>query len=270
MPFFKIPGPLNGIAPMRKFSRGGSINLDQSPVWHQAPQLGWHDHLLIHENYSVANIAYKKPGTHELPQDAAPRFTALGSDSLEDERFAEHIMGLIKEAIAFTEIRHSSLSRWDSEAKALTQYWFGSAEGDIRDYLLPIVSSVLRVLRGLRVEDFLPYDTAHTRLVGCSGHIDPSADAAVCPIDTMGHRILLASEFFKKDPFNRIYGTQEFLPRDSQLSILLHEITHFRDVAASNDSYYGIRNAKSISDKTNQAKINADSLAAYILGIKIK
>lgn len=79
-----------------------------------------------------------------------------------------------------------------------------------------------------------------------------------------------AAQFFKRDAFNRVYGTREFLPRDSQLSILLHEITHFKDVAGSNDAYYGIRNAKSISDKTAEAKVNADSLAAYVLGITIK
>ena len=40
MPFFKVPGTVNGIAPMRKFSKGGSVNPDRAPVWHQEPGLG--------------------------------------------------------------------------------------------------------------------------------------------------------------------------------------------------------------------------------------
>ena len=270
MPFFKVPGTVNGIAPMRKFSKGGSVNPDRAPVWHQEPGLGWHDHLRSRSNLDAPDVANKRSGTKELPQETAPDIPELVSNSLSDERFAEHIMGLIKQATTHTEARLGSVTRWDADAKMLTNYWFDSSDDQIKAYLIPIMGSILRVLRGLNPKSFLPYDAASTTSVGCSGQVDQSADAAVCPVDTNGHRILLAAQFFKRDAFNRVYGTREFLPRDSQLSILLHEITHFKDVAGSNDAYYGIRNAKSISDKTAEAKVNADSLAAYVLGITIK
>jgi hypothetical protein len=270
MPFFKVPGSVNGIAPMRKFSSGGSANAARSPVWHQEPGLGWHDHLLSRSNLDAPDVANKRVGTKEWPQEAAPETPDLVSESLSDERFAEHIMGLIKEAIALAEVRQASLTRWDADAKKLTQYWFGASDDAIKAHLLPIMGSLLRVLRGLSPKSFLPYSSENTQSVGCSPQVDQNADAAACPTDTQEHRIFLAAKFFKRDAFNRVYGTKEFLPRDSQLSILIHEITHFKDVASSNDAYYGIRNAKSISEKTESAKINADSLAAYVLGITIK
>lgn len=270
MPFFKVPGPVNGIAPMRKFSSGGSSNAARSPVWHQEPGLGWHDHLLSRNNLNAPELANKKSGTKEWPQEAAPEMPDLVSESLSDERFAEHIMGLVKEAIALAEVRQASLARWDAEARKLTQYWFGASDDAIKAHLIPIMASILRVLRGLSPKSFLPHNSESAQSVGCSPQVDQNADAAACPVDTKGHRILLAAKFFKRDAFNRIHGTKEFLPRDSQLSILLHEVTHFNDVASSNDAYYGIRNAKSISDKTEAAKVNADSLAAYVLGITIK
>ena len=256
--------------PMRKFSQGGSVNPDRAPVWHQEPGLGWHDHLRSRSNLDTPDVANKRSGTRELPRETAPDIPELVSESLSDECFSEHIMGLLKEDTSLAEVRLASLSRWDTDAKMLSKYWFGSSDDQIKAYLMPIMESILRVPRGLSSKSFLPYDAASTKSVGCSAQVDQSVDAAVCPVDTNGHRILLAAQFFKRDAFNRVYGTREFLPRDSQLSILLHEITHFKDVAGSNDAYYGIRNAKSISDKTAEAKVNADSLAAYVLGITIK
>ena len=72
MPFFKVPGTVNGIAPMRKFSKGGSVNPDRAPVWHQEPGLGWHDHLRSRSNLDAPDVANKRSGTKELPQETAP------------------------------------------------------------------------------------------------------------------------------------------------------------------------------------------------------
>ena len=56
---------------------------------------------------------------------------------------------------------------------------------------------------------------------------------------------------------------------DSQLQTLIHEVTHFNDVAGSTDDYYGARNAITNKSRANIIK-NADSLASYILGMNVK
>lgn len=53
-----------------------------------------------------------------------------------------------------------------------------------------------------------------------------------------------------------------------QLLKLIHEVTHFNDVAGSKDPYYEISNALRHASSP-QARINADSLGRYILGVEI-
>ena len=86
MPFFKVPGTVNGIAPMRKFSKGGSVNPDRAPVWHQEPGLGWHDHLRSRSNLDAPDVANKRSGTKELPQETAPDIPEVVSKRLDEAR----------------------------------------------------------------------------------------------------------------------------------------------------------------------------------------
>jgi hypothetical protein len=94
------------------------------------------------------------------------------------------------------------------------------------------------------------------------------ANAAVCPPDTEKHRILIGTQFFSRPKYGFTYGTTSFDGRDSQLQTLIHEVTHFDDVASSKDDFYGAKNSVMHSKKSN-AITNADSLASYILGMNV-
>ena len=66
------------------------------------------------------------------------------------------------------------------------------------------------------------------------------------------------------------FETGEVLNGDSKLLTLIHEITHFDDTFSSNDEWYGTMISKlNATDPKNRAKarVNADNIAAYILGI---
>ncbi|MNT31990.1 hypothetical protein D3C72_1678500 [compost metagenome] len=93
--------------------------------------------------------------------------------------------------------------------------------------------------------------------------------AAVCAADTGRHKILINMRFFEIPKRGVIYEAKEFNGRDSQLLTLIHEVTHFNDVASSKDPCYGVAGAAKNSHSP-KARLNADSLAAYILGIDLK
>ena len=149
--------------------------------------------------------------------------------------------------------------------------WFNSAEQEIRDYLLPRIDSVIRVLRGITPASF-EYDTPENNLeVGClpgEGLGQEGVNAAACAADTEKHRILININFFNIPKRGYKFGSSEFNGKDSQLLTLIHEVTHFNDVAGSKDPYYEISNALRHASSP-QARINADSLGGYILGVEI-
>lgn len=152
-----------------------------------------------------------------------------------------------------------------------TMKCFNSMEQEIHDYLLPRIDSVIRVLRSLTPDHF-QYDTSENSVdAGClpsEGLVLDGVNAAVCAADTQKHRILINMYFFSIPKRGYKFGSSEFNGKDSQLLTLIHEVTHFNDVAGSKDPYYEISNALRHASSP-QARINADSLGGYILGMEI-
>ena len=66
-------------------------------------------------------------------------------------------------------------------------------------------------------------------------------------------------------PTTRVYGTDIIIEKDSQLLTLVHEVTHFNNVFGSKDIIYNPRKSRENAGLPN-IRLNADSLAAYILG----
>lgn len=276
MVLFKVPGPI-GTRPdeIARLTAGSGVS-GNSFFEHQAPSNPWNGML---------------PGVREFPstslQPLAHKKSQLGvSQSLEEpwsddtlacfnvksEEFGKMMMGLRDEAVTYAQNRRAELLRWDDLAKARTMKWFNSMEQEIRDYLLPILDSVIRVLRGLTPDNF-GYDTSENSVeAGClpsEGLWQEGVIAAVCAADTVRHKILINMRFFDIPKRGMTYGTKDFNSKDSQLLTLIHEVTHFNDVASSKDPHYGVRGAARNSNSP-MARLNADSLASYILGIDLK
>lgn len=276
MVFFKVPGPI-GIRPdeIARLTAGSGVQ-GNSFFKHQAPANPWNGIFPGGREFSSANrqpLAYKKfqPSTPQSLEEPWADDT-LACFNVKSKEFGKMMMGLRDEAVTYAQNRRAELLRWDDHAKARTKKWFNSAEQEIRDYLLPRLDSVIRVLRGLTSDSF-EYDTAENNVeAGClpgQGLGQDGVIAAVCAADTERHKILINMRFLEIPKRGVIYGTREFNGRDSQLLTLIHEVTHFNDVASSKDPYYGVAGAAKNSSSP-KARFNADSLAAYILGIDLK
>jgi hypothetical protein len=92
--------------------------------------------------------------------------------------------------------------------------------------------------------------------LGCAP-LDNNPVAQVCPIDTRSHTIAINREFFEL--------LQISPSKDSQLSTLVHEVTHFRDTFSSVDLRYGLHAARRFTGTPKLSRINADNIAGYVV-----
>lgn len=262
MPIFRVPGPLGVDVP-------GVGSLGRAPLningIHQAPSCGSNGGCDPYHSMPSHHMAQK-----QSPLDA-PEWDGVVNIcyDVKGKQFGELMMSLRDSAISYSQDRHAELLRWDEISKARTKRWFNSSDEEIRDYLLPIIDSVIRVLKTLTPENF-EYDTQENSVrAGClpgQGMVVTGVLAAVCPTDIVAHRIAINMGFFEVPKMGYLYESHSFGVRDSQLLTLLHEVLHFHDVASSIDYFPGV-NSASRNFANLQARMNSDSLAAYILAI---
>lgn len=211
----------------------------------------------------------------EQPQQQAENICP----NMTNEAFAGLMMELRDEAVEITRLRLAELGRWDRLAKERILEWFGDPGlvqrtahlDDMRTYLNTGLQSLEKVLRGLEPQNFVRWSpTAHKHL-GC---VNPEPDrqgvaAQVCKPDIKTRTIAIAFAFCGLRKTNRIFGTDSSGKGDSQLLTLIHEVTHFEDVFNSTDDWNHPRVAKDMlaSGRFDIARVNADNLAGYILGI---
>jgi len=143
---------------------------------------------------------------------------------------------------------------------------------EMREYLRKGLNACDGVLRGLKAENFVRWSPTALKHVGCvSGSAFGIGIAAeVCKPDVKTHTIAIALEFCEMKRDRRVFGAKSIRDGDSQLLTLVHEVTHFNDTFGSTDDWYGTGNSKSKLLQTRdfaKARINADSLASYILGV---
>lgn len=275
MVLFKVPGPV-GTRPdeIARLTAGSGVT-GNSFFKHQAPANQWNGISPGGREFSSTSrqpLTYKKaqPNTAQSVEEPWSDDT-LACFNVKSEEFGKMMMGLRDEAVTHAQNRRAELLRWDQKAKARTMKWFNSSEQEIRDFLLPKLDSVIRVLKALTPDSF-EYDTQEeSQKTGClpgEGLRYDGTIAATCPTDTDRHTILINMKFFDVPKRGYSYGTSQFSGKDSQLMTLIHEVTHFNDVIGSKDPYYGATNAKAHAGAPH-ARINADSYACYILGVDI-
>lgn len=256
MPIFIAPGPL-GVVPAasRRFSGLNFGTIGHPPSYRS----DW--------NWNNVPLAANK----EISVfDSSPEAVSEGLGDIRklwaDEKIIKYILSLRDQAVYFSHQRIDELARWDVAAQERTKRWFNSADDKLRDFLINGITKTISVLNELRGSSFLSQTKENAELTGCRLR-DDAAAAAVCPIDTVEHRILLGLGFFELRETTKIYGSDFMRDGDSQLSTIIHEVTHFKDVFGSLDTYYGIGNSLRNSHQSD-IKLNADSLAGYILGMQ--
>ncbi|MGJ7612576.1 MULTISPECIES: M35 family metallo-endopeptidase [unclassified Variovorax] len=194
--------------------------------------------------------------------------------NMTNKEFATLALKLRDMAVDYiTKKRLPELERWDKEAQARVKTWFGIADQGMREYLQKGLTACARVLNGLEAKNFVRYIEGG-KLATCVMGSAVGTVAAVCKPDATTHTIAIALTFctFKWDNKTH-FETREVLDGDSQLLTLIHEVTHFEDTFNSNDEWYGTTISRlHAEDPKNRAKAkaNADSIAAYILGVNNK
>jgi hypothetical protein len=187
-----------------------------------------------------------------------------------NKEFATATLKLRDLAVSYiTKQRLPELERWDKTAQAHVKTWFGIADQNTREYLQRGLAACARVLKNLEPKNFVRF-TEGGKLATCVMGSALGTVAAVCKPDTTTHTIAIALPFCTFENNKIHFDSHEVLDGDSKLLTLIHEVTHFDDTFSSNDEWYGTMISKlNAMDARNRAKarVNADSIAAYILGI---
>ena len=202
------------------------------------------------------------PGT-ELVERICPNMT--------NREFCAMVLKLRDQAVAFiAKQRLPELERWDKDAQARVQEWFGVADQSMREHLQKGLAACKRVLEGLGCENFIRYSEANKKNLGCIFVSDPiETVAAVCKPDTATRTIAIGLSFCDLPENMLIYDTDIIRDGDSKLLTLIHEVTHFDDTFSSFDPWYGTKHARDHAEDP-RSRVNADSIAAYILGVVAK
>ena len=200
--------------------------------------------------------------------------------NMTNKEFAELVLTLRDEAVVLVGERLAELELWDAKAQKRVFEWFGnpgplqarSHLNELRDYLRNGLKACDRVLRGMRAENFVRWSTTAHKHVGCiNSKSDVGLNAEVCRPDIATRTIAIALQFCRLPRDFKIYGTEKIRDGDSQLLTLVHEVTHFRDVFDSSDDWYGTKNSRDSVLSTGdfaKARVNADSLSGYIVGVQ--
>jgi hypothetical protein len=158
-----------------------------------------------------------------------------------------------------TKRRLPELERWDKDAQARVNEWFGVADQPIRRYLQKGFTACVDVLRGLDCGNFVRISELTKKNINCVLPKDTSGvAAAVCKPDVATHTIGININFCDLRAFSA--------ESDSKLLTLIHEVTHFDDCFGSFDTVYKMKDSlKAVSNREKDVKTNADNLAGYIV-----
>jgi hypothetical protein len=215
-------------------------------------------------------VAFKKTVDNGVTHPPEAEQTENICPNMTNKEFATSTLKLRDLAVDYiTKKRLPELERWDEEAQARARTWFGIADQGIREHLRKGLAACVRVLRGLEARNFVRF-TAGGKLVTCVLDNGSGTVASVCKPDTATHTIAIALPFCEFRYDNRtIFGTERVLDGDSRLLTLIHEVTHFDDTFSSNDTWYGTaKSRRQVNSQNLEAlRVNADSIAAYILGV---
>lgn len=208
---------------------------------------------------SLEMAAFKKavddgvthPPEAEQTEDICPNMT--------NKEFSDRMMKLRDRAVELiAKKRLPELRRWNSTDQARVTQWFGNNDTSTRSYLQNGLAACERVLRGLEGKNFVRYSLNALQHVGCTIDSPRGAVAAVCRPDIQTRTIAIHIDFC-----DMRRTAADF---DSQLSTLIHEVTHFEDTFNSLDTFKNLRDSlNAVKTAPGDVKANADSITGYVV-----
>ncbi|KVK96126.1 hypothetical protein WJ45_19535 [Burkholderia ubonensis] len=164
-------------------------------------------------------------------------------------------------AVRLLDARVASLQRWTQYEQERVFKWFGRDDEQTRMRLLAALMKVSDVVRSFNARNVVRTGSAADLATGCTPHpLGTEQEAAhVCAPDTATHTFSISAKFCTMRPWTAY--------ADSQVSVIIHEATHFLDTMASTDEKYFITPFLPIWGQAHPdlAINNADSIAGYVV-----
>ncbi|PRH45436.1 M35 family metallo-endopeptidase [Burkholderia multivorans] len=164
-------------------------------------------------------------------------------------------------AVNRLETRVAFLTEWSPHEKGRVFKWFGRDDEQTRRRLLTGLAKVLNVVRSLSERNVVRTGSAADLATGCTPHpLGTGQEAAhVCAPDTATHTLSISAKFCTMRPWSAY--------ADSQVSVIIHEASHFLDTMATTDEQYYITPFLSAWGRSHPdlAINNADSIAGYVV-----
>jgi uncharacterized Zn-binding protein involved in type VI secretion len=135
------------------------------------------------------------------------------------------------------------LNAWDEKAKANVKKWMGDDSEATRNMLTKRIEKQIEVLNRIERDNF---KEASPKNSDCFAYVYPTDKT---------HTIYLGKHFHPAPETGS----------DSKAGTLIHEVSHFNDVAGTDDVVYGTDNAENLAQQSpSDAKKNADNFEYYI------
>ncbi|WP_426396796.1 M35 family metallo-endopeptidase [Ralstonia sp. R-29] len=206
-----------------------------------------------HEEHAHEKVSEEEPSTLEDHPD-------LICPNMTNEEFARMVMKRRDKAVSLIDKRMTELTGWSPATQARVAQWFGNSDSTTRDYLAAGLSRIRHVLAGLTPGNFVRYSEAAMANVGCVSDSKKKLGvvAEVCAPDTATHTIAIHLDFCELRDFS--------YSMDSQVSTLIHEVSHFHDTMSTGDPVYFMRKCRELAKSKPEITLhNADSIAGYVI-----
>jgi peptidyl-Lys metalloendopeptidase len=202
--------------------------------------------------------------TNRIPDSNIDIFLDLDAPpicpNMTDAEFRAMVLKNRDRAVTHVETRLADLKRWSVHDQARVALWFGSSGGDARQRLITGLTAVARVLRELAPKNFVRYSDAMVKHLGCTPNMKHKSGvvADVCGPDTTTHTICIHIDFCTMREFS--------WDKDSVVSTLIHEVSHFKDTFGTQDHEYFMFKSLAFARTNPELTMdNADSIAGYVI-----
>jgi peptidyl-Lys metalloendopeptidase len=202
--------------------------------------------------------------TNRIPDSNVDIFLDLDGPpicpNMTDAEFRTMVLKNRDRAVTHVEARLSDLRRWSAIDQARVALWFGSSDGGARERLLNGLTAISRVLGELAPKNFVRYSDEMVKHLGCTPNMKNGSGvvADVCGPDTATHTICIHVDFCSMREFS--------WDKDSMVSTLIHEASHFKDTFGTQDHIYHMSKALQFAKTNPELTLdNADSIAGYVI-----
>ncbi|MFM0323982.1 M35 family metallo-endopeptidase [Caballeronia glebae] len=193
--------------------------------------------------------------THEFFVNSSPI-----CPNMTNRQFRTMVLKCRDNAVELVQERLKDLKRWSISDRDRVETWFGKSDDATRAKLTNGLSAIARVLQSLTEDNFVRWDSTRSMHIGCVPNASNAvgAVAEVCAPDTATHTIAIREAFCE---------TREFSwNKDSMVSTLIHEASHFEDTMATKDwQYFMVKCLPFGKVNPKKAIENADSVAGYVI-----